>query len=161
MPDLVLLGQGPSRHNCPFGAEAWSSLSVLGLGEYKDAPISKAFLFDLPEEKPDEARGLEVALVRNIPILSTKHFSFVTEDYPLKEVTGRFNSIFFLNDMSYMIALALYMGYKDLLLWGVDQGPEPMYVMARKYVTYWLGVADGMGVKWETAPDSLLWRKDD
>ena len=119
------------------------------------------FLFDIPEEKPDEAAGLVVAQKRGLPVLSSRQFPCVTELYPLKEVTDRFNSIFFLNDMSYMIALALYKGYKDLLLWGVDQGPEPEYILSRKYVTYWLGVATGMGVKWELAPDSILWRKDE
>lgn len=159
MHDLIILGQGPSMHNCPFDTETWASLTILGHKEYEDAPISKVFLFDMPENKPDEALGLVVAQRRGIPIVSNKGLPCVTEAYPMKAIVERFRSIFFMNDTSYMIALALYKGYKSLLLWGVDQSDEHMYIIARKYVTYWLGVATGMGVHWEMAPDSLLWRK--
>jgi len=161
MHDLIILGQGPSMHNCPFDTETWASLSVLSHKEYADKPISRLFLYDFPDEKPDEKAGLEVAQARGLPIYSTKNLECVTNVYPLKAIVERFKSIFFMNDTSYMIALALYEGYKSLLLWGVDQSGPSMYTMARKYVTYWLGVANGMRVKWELAPDSILWRDDD
>ncbi len=161
MHDIILLGQGPSMHNCPLDTETWASLSVLGHKEYENAPISRCFLFDDPEYKKDEMKGMKVAIRRGIDVVCGRDFEGVTISYPQNGITREFHSVFFMNDMSYMIAMALYEGYKSLLLWGVDQyGPE-MYTRARKYVTYWLGVATGRGVKWEMAPDSLLWRKDE
>jgi hypothetical protein len=147
--------------NCPFDTEVWASLSVLGHKEYEDKPYSKLFCFDYPGRKLDEQAGLEIAQARGLPVISRMNSPFVTELIPLRKMSERFNSCFWLNDMSYMIAYALYLGYKSLLLWGVDQGPEPMYRETRKYVTYWLGVATGMGVQWELAPNSILWIKDD
>jgi hypothetical protein len=171
MVELTILGQGPSRHNCPFESETWSSLSVVGLEEFSDAPISKAFCFDLPERKTDELKGLQVAIDRGIPIVGhgwlpkfdKTGVDFTIEPYPLKEIRERFDTYYFKNDTSYMIALALYLGYKNLLLWGVDQGGGPkekesIYTMALPYVMYWLGVASGMGVEWSLAPDSILLR---
>lgn len=158
--DLILLGQGPSMHDCPFDTEVWASLSVLSHKEYEDKPYSKLFLFDFPERKPDELAGMEIAQTRGLTIVGRGNMPCVTELIPMGKIAKRFNSCFFLNDMSYMIAYALYLEYKSLLLWGVDQWPETMYREARKYVTYWLGVATGMRVEWKLAPDSVLWRKD-
>ncbi|KKM15180.1 hypothetical protein LCGC14_1698710, partial [marine sediment metagenome] len=100
------------------------------------------------------------------PIMGLDFLSHITEPYPLTEIQERFDTYYFKNDMSYMIAYALHKGYRDILLWGVDQGGgppelEPMYTMGRPYVMFWLGVATGMGVKWALAPDSILLREDE
>lgn len=142
---------------CPFDVETWASLSVLSHKGYEDKPYSKLFCFDDPGGKRDEQAGLEIAQARGLNIVSNRPWDFVTEKYPLKELVSHYDTLFFRNDMSFMIALALYKGYKHLSLWGVDQGPEPMYLIGKKYVTYWLGMATGMGVKWDLAPTSKLW----
>ena len=171
MAQLILLGQGPSMHDCPFDTETWASVSVLSHNGFEDKPYSKVFCFDKPEKKDDELAGLKVALSRNIPIVGLDWLhtydpitdAFVTEPYPLRELQKKFDTFYFKNDMSYMIAYALHLGYKDLLLWGVDQGGDDddgTYVMARPYVMFWLGVATGMGVRWDLAPDSILLRSD-
>jgi hypothetical protein len=144
---------------------------VLGHDEYRDAPIDRAFCFDMVSDKEDELIGLKVAVERGIPItgwgwlLSMVDIEYEIEPYPIKKIKARFNTYYFKNDTSYMIAYALYQGYKDILLWGVDQGGGPkelehIYTMARPYVMYWLGVASGMGVKWSLAPESILLRSN-
>ena len=170
---LTLLGQGPSMKGCPFDGETWSSLTVLGKKGWEDSPVSKVFCFDKPEHKADEMKGLKVAQERNIPIIGFSWMAFqnpvtdtyITESYPLREMIKEFDTYYYKNDMSLMIMLALSQGYKKLSLWGVDQGGgspelEGIYVMARPYVMYWLGVATGMGVEWELAPDSILLREE-
>ncbi len=157
MSDLILLGQAPSMEGCPFDTEVWASLSVLSHKGWEDKPYSKLFCFDEPEGKADENEGLKVAQARGLTIVSNKPWPFVIEKYPLKDIIAKYDTMYFRNDMSYMIALALYKGYKSFSLWGVDQGPEPMYLIGKKYVTYWLGMATGMGVKWELSPESKLW----
>ncbi len=164
--ELILLGQGPSRHDCPFDAETWTTVSALARPELADAEYTRAFCFDRPDRKADEAAGMEVAKARGIPIMGLDFLSHITEPYPLAEIQERFDTYYFKNDMSYMIAYALHKGYRDILLWGVDQGGgppevEPMYTMGRPYVMFWLGVATGMGVKWALAPDSILLREDE
>ncbi len=166
LDNLILLGQGPSMNGCPFDAETWAAVSVLSHKGWEDKPYSKVFCFDKPENKPDEDIGLQLARKRDIPIvgLSAITFvgieSFITEEYPLGVLQKKFNTYYFKNDMSYMIAYALHLGYEHLSLWGVDQSGEEMYTMARPYVMFWLGVATGMGVKWELSPTSVLLRKD-
>lgn len=157
--DLILLGQGPSMHGCPFDVETWAAMSVLSHKGFEDKPYSKLFAYDVPEYKSDEMAGLKVAQARGLNIVSSKGLPFITEYLPIVKVVERFGAFLFLNDMSYMLAYALYLGYKSLWLWGVDQGPSAMYRSHRKYTFYWLGVATGMGVRWEMAPDSLLWER--
>lgn len=158
--DLIILGQGPSMHDCPFDAEVWAALSVLSHKGWEDKPYSKLFLFDTVENKADEAEGLKVAQTKGLTIVGCGGLRHITEAYPIRKIKNRFGSYFFMNDTSYMIALALYKGYKSLLLWGVDQSGGWPYITARPHVTHWLGIATGMGVRWELAPDSVLWRKD-
>lgn len=144
---------------CPFDSEVWATLTVLGHKGWEDKPYSKAFCFDCQSKRPDEQAGLVVARARGIPIVGYQRRVIWTERYPIYEVKKRFGLGGFWNDMSYMIALALYKGYKSLLLYGVDQGPEVLYQGGRPFTTFWLGVATGMGVRWELSPNSILWRK--
>ncbi len=146
-------------HNCPFDAETWACISVLSHEGFENKPYSRLFIFDPPQYKEDEDLGMKLAQQKNIPIWSSMKIKGVTNAYPLQKICEHFNSVFFQNDMSYMMALALYEGYKSILLWGVDQGPDYLRSMHRKFVTYWWGVAIGMGVEMNTAPDSILWRK--
>lgn len=169
MASLILLGQGPSMHGCPFDTETWAAVSVLSHKGWEDKPYSKVFCFDKPENKEDEAIGIKVAQRRGIPIVGlpiimyypTVSEPFVTEEYPLREMLNKYDTNYFKNDISYMIAYAIHLGYKHLRLWGVDQSGEEMYTMARPYVMFWLGVATGAGVKWELAPESVLLRAND
>lgn len=164
--DLILLGQGPSMQGCPFdGTEVWTTVSMLSRKGWEDKPYSKVFIFDQTTLKEDERLGLEVALLRREagdPIEIVGHEYMIPEvtiEYPLKEILERFDTYYWKNDMSYMIALALLQGYKHLSIWGVDQGGgEQFYAMARPYVLFWLGIATGMGVEWDLAPKSILLR---
>jgi len=154
---LTLLGQGPSKEGCPFDAETWATASVLNDKKWRDKPYSKIFCFDNLETKPDEKAGVEYAHKHNIPVVSTHVWPDRTEEYPLEGVIRQFKTNYLLNDMSYMIAMALYKGYKSIFLWGVDQGPDYIYHVGKSYTTFWLGVASGMGVKWHLCPNSILW----
>ena len=46
----------------------------------------------------------------------------------------------------YALALALYLGYKDIDIWGVDLSSNTEYTRQLPGWMYWIGVADGMGV---------------
>lgn len=164
--DLILLGQGPSKYGCPFdGTEVWTTVSMLSNKGWEGKPYSKVFIFDRASMKIDEKFGLEVALLRRMKGDSLEivgHEIYTPErtvEYPQKEIIEKFGTYYWKNDMSYMIALALLRGYKHLSLWGVDQGGgADFYEMARPFVMFWLGIATGMGVEWDLAPDSILLR---
>jgi len=151
MKEVIILGMGPSAASCPFDAEVWTTSRALPdiKGE-----CSKVFAFDKYEGILRE--GLDIAKSKGIPIVSLRDYA--TEDFPYNEIVKEFKTVYFKNTVSYMLAYALYLGYEKIRLYGIDQGPEWMYLTNKPYVTFWLGVASGRGVEWEVTKTSILFR---
>ena len=169
---LILLGNGPSKSQCPFtdGVDIWAAVSVLSDPKYADKRYDKVFCFDDPTLKANENEGLEIAKKRHLTIVGYGRFlSCVTEDYPLGVLQRTFKTNYFLNDLSYMIALAVHKEYKALFLYGVDQsgpiesagkdidGNPHDYRNGRAYVAFWLGVAAGRGITYKVSSLGEPW----
>jgi hypothetical protein len=79
--------------------------------------------------------------------------------YPLTEMLqfwekrGLTGARYFTNSISYMIAYALFEGvmtghqWEEIQIYGVDMAVGPEYIAQRPSCEYWIGVAEGMGVK--------------
>lgn len=65
--------------------------------------------------------------------------------YPLEEIAGKFRQ-FFKSTLDYMIALALFEGYEEIHIYGVDMSDNEEYRNQRASMLYWIGRAEGMGV---------------
>lgn len=69
--------------------------------------------------------------------------------YPLDEIVdtvpGGFRK-WFRSTPAYAIALALYLGYKDIGCFGFDMGSNTEYGYQLMNFAYWIGVCDGMGI---------------
>lgn len=151
--EVIILGIGPSRIECPFDAEVWAVARVLTMDGLKDKAYSKVFAFD-GRKIPALQKNLDIALEKHIPIVSTK--TYATEFLPINEMIKKFGVTYFKNTISYMIAYAIYLGYKKIRLYGVDQAPEWAYIANKPYVLYWMGEAHGRGIEVELAKGSLL-----
>jgi len=66
--------------------------------------------------------------------------------YPIEQVTSRWRA-YFTSTVPYMIALALHEGVDELGLLGIYLSSTTERQAHRACVEYWLGVAEGMGVK--------------
>lgn len=51
------------------------------------------------------------------------------------------------NTISYEIVLAIYLGFQEIQIWGVDMSVGSEYENQRPSCEYWAGVASGMGIK--------------
>ncbi|KKL95079.1 hypothetical protein LCGC14_1858200, partial [marine sediment metagenome] len=153
MKELIILGIGPSRVECPFDAEVWASVRALTVEGMADKTYSKVFAFD-SRNLPALKKPIAIALEKGIPLVST--MPYATEEYPRQKVIKDFAVDFTKNTVSHMIAYAIYLGYKKIRIYGVDQGPEWDYIANRPYVLFWMGVAHGKGIKIELAQGSLL-----
>jgi len=67
-------------------------------------------------------------------------------DYPRKEITETFGS-YFTNSISWEIALAIYEGFKEIHLYGVEMALSGEYGYQRPSVEYFIGLARGLGIK--------------
>lgn len=66
--------------------------------------------------------------------------------YPLDKIIEKWGVNYFTNSISYMIALALYEGYKTIDLYGIHMSHETEYAEQKPSVEFWVGMAKGMGV---------------
>lgn len=67
--------------------------------------------------------------------------------YPLKKIFKKFGSRYFTNSISYMIAYAIYKGYQEITLEGIDLEKYGEYVFERPSIAYWCGRAESLGIK--------------
>jgi hypothetical protein len=75
--------------------------------------------------------------------------------YPLQEIVNFFISKgldlqqcrYLTNTISYEVVLAIFLGFKEIQVWGVDMAIGTEYEAQRPSCEFWLGVAAGMGIK--------------
>jgi len=83
-----------------------------------------------------------------------------SKTYPLDLISRRFLNKFtrgdekrklqyFTNSISYAIALAIFLGYERILLYGAEMQSNTEYSYQRDNVAFWVGVAAGYGVSVE------------
>jgi len=79
-----------------------------------------------------------------IPIMMVKHYDDIPMSipYPINEMVQNFGG-FFNNTISYMVALAISLKYKEIHLYGVDMS-HPTEWDQRASVCMFLGIAQGM-----------------
>ena len=84
-----------------------------------------------------------------VPVYMQEHFEDVPTSikYPLDEMINSFGRDIFQSTVDYMIALALFEDYKEIYLYGVDMSVGGEYESQKPTASYWLGRAEGMGVK--------------
>ena len=66
--------------------------------------------------------------------------------YPLEEILRKFPRKYFTNSISWMLALAIYEGYEDISIYGVDMAMSSEYSEQRPSCEYFIGYAEGLGI---------------
>lgn len=78
------------------------------------------------------------------------------EAYPIEEVKARFPRAYFTSSAAYAIVLAIFKGYRHIQIYGIEMATSTEYWHQREGVAYWIGVADGMGIKVEFFSKTML-----
>ena len=79
--------------------------------------------------------------------------------YPIDELSKQFTREYFHSSVDFMLALAISEGFEELGVWGVDMAHDSEYEHQRPSASYWLGQAEGRGIKVTIPPESSLLRK--
>ncbi len=113
-------------------------------------------IMDVLDEKPMVVSGLSnlgdiIQRINNMRIPLVAPFKYaeipLSEAFPIEECAKEFGIPYFSNTIAYMIAYALLKGAKEIELFGVNQASSSEYFYEKSGVEYWLGVANGRGVK--------------
>jgi hypothetical protein len=114
------------------------------------------FIMDILDEKPSIVSGLEnlgEVMQRinqmGVPLVSPFKYDEIpmSEAFPIEKCVKEFGIPYFTNTICYMIAYALLQGAKEIELYGVNQAGSHEYSEERGGVEYWIGIANGKGVK--------------
>lgn len=118
---------------------------------------------DVPAEHRKESYEYYKSELRKCkcPVYMFKKFPQIPNsvEFPWKEIVERFG-IYFDNSVSYMIAMAIHEGYKQIQFYGCDFHEERNYYQ-KGVCEFFIGMALGMGIDVVIAPgSSLLHTKD-
>jgi hypothetical protein len=75
--------------------------------------------------------------------------------YPYEELVKKYGERFF-SSFDYMMAYGIHLGYKKILVYGIDMAVQDEYLFQRPSALYWIGFARGLGVDVEIQKDSGL-----
>mgnify|MGYP001584702656 CR=1 FL=1 len=94
----------------------------------------------------------------DLPIYMHQHFGDIPASmpFPKKELEVALGSDYFTSTPAWMIGMALAMDFREIHIYGVDMAQDSEYVGQRPCCEYWLGRAEGAGVRIYRPPVSDL-----
>lgn len=114
------------------------------------------FIMDILDEKPGIVSGQQnlgevIANINKLKVPLIAPFRYeeipLSQAFPLDKCVKEFGLPYFTNTIAYMIAYALLNGAEQIEIYGVNQAGSHEYAEERGGVEYWLGIANGRGVK--------------
>lgn len=148
---LAIVGFAPTWNMAPYDdleVDIWACNEF-----YMLKPKRFDVLFDLHgrHELETKMRSKDhITWLQNskIPIFMREHFKDIPNSipYPRKMILEKYRK-YFTNTISWQLALAIDMGYKEIGIYGVNMATEDEYVSQRPSVEYFIGIAEGKGIK--------------
>jgi len=152
---VAIVGFGETKDQAPFDDK---SVEIWGLNDLYDSIPRWDRWFDIhdwetiSDVKQNRSKTVRTEKYKEMtcPIYLMEKWEGIPNavKYPLKEIQDKFcggGKGYFTNQVSYMIAFALYEGADEIGLYGVDMLIDTEYSIQRPSVEYWLGIAAGMG----------------
>lgn len=168
---VCIVGSHPNtRDYAPFDADVdiWVFNEVLGLGKVPRADA--VFQMHLPAiwKNPtnrNDPNHYEWLKNTTVPVYMLEQYPDVPASvrYPLVEIirdlgAGPVGRSYFTSSVAYAVALAAYLGYRRIEIYGVEMETNTEYYAQRDGVYFWIGVAIGCGVEVYVHPDSGLFK---
>jgi len=162
-----IIGFAPSWSLAPFNVEGIDFWGLNELYVYLNMhKITQKFnawfeIHDIKNSPSKQApKHQEFLKTCGIPLITQKHWNDYPTSiaYPRAEIKKMVNEHFILdkdhtgfsdysNQISWMIAMAIYLGYKEIMVYGVDMAQTTEYAFQRASCQFFLGYAAGKGIK--------------
>lgn len=161
MRRIAIIGSaGSTRQDAPWNKPDWEKwgLSPDPLFNELDCIFE---VHDLSEVKPEISgaikqmrHGAQRLIYRDpsVGLLSPES----SYQYPLKDIVKLFNREYLTSSIAYMLALAIKQEPDEIGIWGVDMATEDEYGIQRPCAHYYLGFAQGKGIKLTIPENSAL-----
>lgn len=151
-----------SLQTCPWNDPSWELWGHASSRSYYSRELDR--YFDLHPKSRWTKAGKKTALypkwlAKNVvPIYMQEHFAEVPASirYPKERILQEFRR-YFTNHAAWMIALALTEGdVAEIGFFGVNYSHQSEYTLQRGSCEYWMGFAEGRGIKLVIPPGSSL-----
>ena len=142
---VVILGMGPTWVECPYDKdkEIWGINYICRKAKRIDLLWNLHTWKDTPKDLM-----AEILQRRDIPIMALEPYDGLNVTiFPLEEIIHHFNTAYLADTVAEMIAYAIYKGYSEIDLFGIDHFFTGEYVESKGCVEYWVGRADQCGIK--------------
>jgi len=170
---------GSTRDQFPRGdpdLEIWGMNRLMEVPGFDTSPFTRWFQIHPRRWWDTEKRKKEVQWMRacGIPLYLHEHYDDIPASvpYPRKLVEQAFNQYlpalpdgqyrlddgepYHTTSVTWMIALALLEGFKEIHVYGVDMVTDEEYGYQRPACEFWLGLAAGLGIRTVIPKDSAL-----
>ena len=137
---VVIVGKGKGCADAPLEGETWGVCQCLRRRIFtRIIDMNDYSLWGESEAKADKISRI-VAKKNGVPYTDLTN-------YPLQEVIECFGVDYFSNTVDYALALAIYEGFTEIHLYGVNMAFESEYEFEKPGVEFWIGQAMGRGIK--------------
>ena len=137
---VQIIGKSIGWQDAPEGIESWGITQIILM-----RPVDLVIDMNIydgrwgPQEQRDAVMAKEEAELRGVPFIGL-------QNYPLDDVVAYFGSDYFGSTVDYAIALAVFRGFTEIDIYGVNLIDDE-YAYQKPSMEYWIGMARGRGVK--------------
>ena len=152
-------------HLAPYDDDTWETWGINTLHKrFGDKRWTRWFnLHDLEKHHGDDQEHLKWLREFKGPVYlrpeDVGKYKILGESFPKGTILRKFRP-YFNNTISWLTAFAIHLGYKEIGMWGVDMAQDGILMAEfshqRPSCEYFLGLAEGMGIKITVAPESDL-----
>lgn len=164
MKKVAIIGTAPSSlYLAPCNNDEWELWGIGGLFRFVDVPNIKNFtrwfdIHDLETIKAEPENFYEWIKNCSFSVYMQEEFAEVLKavEYPLDAILKTFPRKYFNSTVDYMLALAIYEGYTDIAIYGVNMAQDTEYAEQRPSCEYWCGYCDGAKINLHIPQESNL-----
>jgi len=137
-----IIGRGTGWEDAPRNELSWG-ITLINLKRDVDLVIDMNVYEDGrwgEIERLGAIQSREKAKLNNVPYIDLK-------TYPIDTIIKIFKTDYFSNTVDYALALAIYKGFTEIGLYGINMLSGSEYAYQKAGVEFWIGQAMGRGIK--------------
>jgi hypothetical protein len=148
---LVILGTANTMKDAPFHDESydiWTVSTAITHGKQLVKRVTRIFELHCDHKWKNRQNRIPLMNEREVPVYMQKHNPEVPNSvpYPIGTILNKYRD-YMTNSISWMIALAIEEGYKEISFYGVHMVTTSEYADEMPSCEYFLGLAEGLGIK--------------
>lgn len=157
---LCIIGSAPSKADAPYGDKSFDIWAISGAvysepcfggsdasdGKWNDVLRVDA-LFEMHKPQVWESKRQRLAAC-GVPVIMQRKYPEIqaSEAYPVDIIAESVGEEFS-STIAYMLAMAIYLEYEEIYVYGVNLMHETEYASQRPAFKYYLGIAKERGIK--------------